>query len=42
VLGAGQGGNLSAPISPLDYLNQFDGLKMIQFHIDGVQTRDVQ
>lgn len=41
-IGPGQGGALSAPISPLDYLNQFDGIKMLQVHIDGVQTRDVQ
>ena len=40
-LGPGQGGTLT-PISPLDYLNQFDGIKMCQMHIDGVQTRDVQ
>lgn len=42
VLGAGQGGAIPSAVSPLDFLNQFDGIKMIQLHIDGVQTRDVQ
>ena len=31
-----------ADLSPLDYLNQFDGVKLIQLYVDGVQTRDVQ
>lgn len=29
-------------LSPLQYLNVFDGIKMIQVHVDGVLTRDVQ
>ena len=37
-----QGGAIAADLSPLDYLNQFDGLKVIQFFVDGIQTRDVQ
>jgi len=41
-LGAGQGGVIAADLSPLDYLNQFDGAKSVQFFVDGVQTRDVQ
>ncbi len=41
-LGAGQTAAYNADLSPLDYLNQFDGLKLIQFHVDGIQTRDVQ
>jgi hypothetical protein len=36
-----QPGALIAP-NPLDMLNQFDGIKLIQVHVDGVQTRDVQ
>jgi len=40
-VGAG-GGAINADIDPLAYLNQFDGLKMVQFHIDGLETRDVQ
>ena len=32
----------AADLSPLDYLNQFDGAKLVQFVVDGVQTRDVQ
>ncbi len=31
-----------ADLSPLDYLNQFDGVKLLQMYVDGVQTRDVQ
>jgi len=42
VRGLGQGGVIPAAVSPLDMLNQFDGIKLIQLHIDGVQTRDVQ
>jgi hypothetical protein len=41
-LGAGQGGAYAADLNPLDYLNQFDGAKLFQFYVDGVQTRDVQ
>lgn len=41
--GVGAGGAaISADIDTLLYLNQFDGLKEIQLHIDGVETRDVQ
>jgi len=43
VLGVGAGGGgINAGIDPLAYLNQFDGLKLVQMHIDGVETRDVQ
>jgi hypothetical protein len=42
VRGAGQGGAIASPVNPLDCLNQFDGMKLIQIHLDGVQTRDVQ
>lgn len=41
-LGDGQGGAIGADLSPLDYLNQFDGLKVMQFFVDGLITRDVQ
>jgi hypothetical protein len=45
-LGNGLGGAGAAPyaadLSPLDYLNQFDGAKDVQFFVDGIQTRDVQ
>ena len=43
-LGNGQAvpGPFAADLSPLDYLNQFDGVKLIQMVVDGVQTRDVQ
>lgn len=44
-LGLGQAGGgtaYAADLSPLDYLNQFDGVKLIQMYVDGVQTRDVQ
>jgi len=41
-LGAGQGGAYVADLSPLDYLNQFDGRKEVSFIVDGIQTRDVQ
>lgn len=41
-LGPGHGGAYAGELSPLDSLNQFDGLKLVQFYIDGVQTRDVQ
>lgn len=40
--GAGQGGTIPATPNPLDQINQFDGFKLVQFHVDGVQTRDVQ
>lgn len=38
------GNNTALPgdLSPLDYLNAFDGLKLIQIHVDGILTRDVQ
>lgn len=42
VLGQGQGGAIPATVSPLAYLNQFDGAKLVQLQIDGLQTRDVQ
>ncbi len=41
-LGAGQGGAIGADLDPTAYLNQFDGIKLLQFHVDGIQTRDVQ
>jgi len=41
--GVGAGGAaISADIDVLTQLNQFDGLKLMQLHIDGVETRDVQ
>lgn len=33
---------LGADVDTQAYLNQFDGLKLIQMHLDGVETRDVQ
>jgi len=30
------------PFKPLQYLNQFDGVKVVQYHLDGIMTRDVQ
>lgn len=42
VQGAGQGGAIPAALDPLAYLNQFDGIKNIQVHLDGIRTRDVQ
>lgn len=42
VLGEGQGGTISTSLSPLDYLNEFDGAKLVQVILDGVRTRDVQ
>lgn len=41
-LGNGQGGAIGADLSPLDYLNQFDGAKLVQVFLDGIRTRDVQ
>lgn len=41
-VGAGQNGAYPADLDVLAYLNQFDGAKLIQFYVDGVQTRDVQ
>lgn len=44
-LGSGlgsQGSAIGADIDPLLYLNQFDGFKLVQVHVDGVVTRDVQ
>lgn len=41
--GVGAGGvAINQDIDVLLQLNQFDGLKLIQLHIDGVETRDVQ
>lgn len=39
-LGAG-GGAIGADVNPLNMLNQFDGLKVMQVMIDGLETRDV-
>ncbi len=36
------GGAIGTDIDPLTYLNQFDGLKLVQCHVDGLITRDVQ
>ena len=41
-LGAGQGGAIAADLNITDYLNQFDGIKNVQYIINGIQTRDVQ
>lgn len=41
-LGPGTGGAIGADLDITAYLNAFDGIKLFQFHIDGVQTRDVQ
>lgn len=41
-LGEGHTAAYAADLSPLDNLNNFDGLKHVQFYIDGVHTRDVQ
>jgi len=41
-VGAGQAAAYVADLDVLAYLNQFDGAKLIQFYVDGVQTRDVQ
>ena len=41
-LGAGQNAAFAADLNTIDYLNQFDGIKEVSFHLDGVQTRDVQ
>lgn len=40
--GTGSGGAaLGADIDPLQILNQFDGLKLVQMMVDGLETRDV-
>jgi len=41
-LGPGQAGAIAADLDTLGYLNEFDGIKLLQMYIDGVQTRDVQ
>jgi hypothetical protein len=44
-LGQGQvagGTTYAADLDPLAYVNQFDGIKLIQMFVDGVITRDVQ
>lgn len=44
-LGSGngsQGTAIGTDIDPLLFLNQFDGIKLVQIHVDGVATRDVQ
>lgn len=38
---AGQGGAIGADLDPLAYLNQFDGIKLFQCMVDGLETRDV-
>lgn len=40
-LGNGQGGAIGADLDPLAYLNQFDGIKLFQVMVDGLETRDV-
>ena len=40
-LGAG-GAAINADVDPLLMLNQFDGIKELQIHLDGVLTRDVE
>jgi hypothetical protein len=39
-LGAG-GGALGADLNPQNMLNQFDGVKVVQVMVDGLETRDV-
>lgn len=36
------GGAIGADVDPLLELNQFDGIKVVQIHLDGVLTRDVE
>jgi hypothetical protein len=36
---AANGGTLNVDLDPLLYLNQFDGAKLVQVHLDGVETR---
>ncbi len=36
---AANGGVLNVDLDPLLYLNQFDGAKLVQVHLDGVETR---
>lgn len=40
--GLGAGGAINIDVDPLLQLNQFDGIKVVQFHLDGVLTRDVE
>lgn len=40
ISGNGQGGAMTVSLSPQLDLNQFDGLKLVQIMIDGVETRD--
>ncbi len=40
--GNGQVAAYTADLDPLAYVNQFDGMKLIQVFVDGVLTRDVQ
>lgn len=44
VLGTGAGGSTITPssVNPLDYMNQFDGFKLVQFFVDGIERRDIQ
>lgn len=41
-LGAGQGGAIGSDLDINQFLNQFDGIKLLQMFLDGIQTRDVQ
>jgi hypothetical protein len=42
-LGSAAGGAaINVDLDPLLYLNQFDGAKLLQVHVDGIITRDVQ
>lgn len=40
-LGAG-GAAINQNVDTQAFLNQFDGVKLVQLHLDGVETRDVQ
>lgn len=43
VLGVASGGaTISGPVDVLGELNAFDGIKVLQYHLDGILTRDVQ
>jgi hypothetical protein len=39
--GNGQGGALTADLSPCDFINQFDGIKIAQAYMCGAMTRDI-
>jgi hypothetical protein len=36
---AANGNNINVDLDPLLYLNQFDGAKLVQVHVDGIITR---